>query len=89
MSGGGSGLHSDRGPHVCLAFLPKHHDALMLLSMQKYSCGEVGASLGSASGAGGEKPLSSAWQAALSGATSMQGQVAEAPPPADTAQHEA
>nr|WCO13213.1 voltage-gated calcium channel [Astacus leptodactylus] len=37
--------------------------------------GEVGASLGSASG-GGEKPLSSAWQAALSGATSMsQGQV--------------
>ncbi|XP_068234730.1 muscle calcium channel subunit alpha-1-like isoform X2 [Palaemon carinicauda] len=31
--------------------------------------GEVGASLGSASG--GEKPLSSAWQAALSGATSM------------------
>ncbi|XP_068234737.1 muscle calcium channel subunit alpha-1-like isoform X6 [Palaemon carinicauda] len=33
------------------------------------SGGEVGASLGSASG--GEKPLSSAWQAALSGATSM------------------
>ncbi|XP_071552405.1 muscle calcium channel subunit alpha-1-like isoform X37 [Panulirus ornatus] len=40
--------------------------------------GEVGASLGSASG-GGEKPLSSAWQAALSGATSMsQGQVPNA-----------
>ncbi|XP_063603704.1 muscle calcium channel subunit alpha-1-like isoform X3 [Penaeus indicus] len=39
--------------------------------------GEVGASVGSASG--GEKPLSSAWQAALSGATSMsQGQVAAA-----------
>ncbi|XP_045108519.1 muscle calcium channel subunit alpha-1-like isoform X15 [Portunus trituberculatus] len=40
--------------------------------------GEVGASLGSA--AGGDRPLSSAWQAALSGATSMtQGQVDGAP----------
>ncbi|XP_063603706.1 muscle calcium channel subunit alpha-1-like isoform X4 [Penaeus indicus] len=42
--------------------------------------GEVGASVGSASG--GEKPLSSAWQAALSGATSMsQGQGRKRPPP--------
>ncbi|XP_050686147.1 muscle calcium channel subunit alpha-1-like isoform X34 [Eriocheir sinensis] len=50
--------------------------------------GEVGASLGSASAAGGDRPLSSAWQAALSGATSMtQGQVdgasAAPPQPAD------
>ncbi|XP_064107830.1 muscle calcium channel subunit alpha-1-like isoform X37 [Macrobrachium nipponense] len=44
--------------------------------------GEVGASLGSASG--GEKPLSSAWQAALSGATSMsQAQVPTGGAPTD------
>ncbi|XP_071552407.1 muscle calcium channel subunit alpha-1-like isoform X39 [Panulirus ornatus] len=42
--------------------------------------GEVGASLGSASG-GGEKPLSSAWQAALSGATSMSQGQRKRPPP--------
>ncbi|XP_050686145.1 muscle calcium channel subunit alpha-1-like isoform X32 [Eriocheir sinensis] len=43
--------------------------------------GEVGASLGSASAAGGDRPLSSAWQAALSGATSMtQGQRKRPPP---------
>ncbi|KAK8396140.1 hypothetical protein O3P69_005321 [Scylla paramamosain] len=46
------------------------------MAAQAAAGGEVGASLGSASAAGGDRPLSSAWQAALSGATSMtQGQV--------------